>query len=127
MKKLSLVAILALVAFRSTAQPQVPIGADRFIGTYVISGQGGRFTITKEGEHYRLREVTQGAKGGPYQQYKFVRKSDGRLADEKGILGTLTLGAISFEDGTKSPASVVCASFCYTQFFLLKENLVVGY
>jgi len=130
--KLSLAVALAITCFPvcSTASdnsPLVPRGADRFIGTYVEVPQGRmggivRYAIEKDGEHYRLYEITPGAKNkGLYQEYKFVRKSDDQLTDAEEILGTLTLGDISFDKGA-IPSSVVQASFCYTQFLLIKEN-----
>lgn len=108
----------------AAAAGPAPPAPDTFAGEYVelpiLSGGGGRrFTITRDGDAYRLDGREPGGRNA-YAGYKFVRKGDGRLADERGSLGTITAGRMAFEDGKETP--VLRVNFCYEHFLLVPRD-----
>jgi hypothetical protein len=91
---------------------------DRFLGQYNPDAHyyGDKLiTITKDGDFYRMSDKH-------YKDYRFVKKSDYQLEDEKGILGTITLGKLTFEGDKESPQIVLRISFCYNAGLLFKKN-----
>ena len=70
----------------------------------------GRDVVVRDGTGYRLN--------GNYADYWFVPDGEGQLRDDDGVLGTITLGTLQFDDGPERSIRVLRAEFCYERFVL---------
>jgi hypothetical protein len=92
---------------------------DPWSGTYLkfaefdflrTDGSAPHITITRDGDGYRLSK--------PYNDHKFIEVEKGVLEDSKKIFGKIYLGSTQFVAGSKKPATVLKAEFCYEHFHL---------